>query len=65
MNINGKNIGVALTGSYCTFDKVFPQIEDLVKEMPMYIQSFLNKPVKLIHVSVKLQTFKESTRHNR
>jgi dipicolinate synthase subunit B len=31
MNINGKNIGVALTGSYCTFDKVFPQIEDLVK----------------------------------
>ena len=31
MNINGKNIGVALTGSYCTFDKVFPQIENLVK----------------------------------
>lgn len=32
MNISGKNIGVALTGSYCTFDKVFPQIERLVKE---------------------------------
>ena len=32
MNISGKNIGIALTGSYCTFDKVFPQIEALVKE---------------------------------
>ena len=32
MNINNKKIGIALTGSYCTFDKVFPQIERLVKE---------------------------------
>ncbi|MDD4112254.1 MAG: dipicolinate synthase subunit B [Herbinix sp.] len=32
MNISGKNIGIALTGSYCTFDKVFPQVEALVKE---------------------------------
>lgn len=32
MNLSGKNIGVALTGSYCTFDAVFPQIEKLVRE---------------------------------
>ncbi|NLL01318.1 MAG: dipicolinate synthase subunit B [Clostridiales bacterium] len=32
MNLSGKNIGVALTGSFCTFDKVFSQIERLVKE---------------------------------
>ena len=32
MTISGKNVGVALTGSYCTFDKVFTQIEQLVKE---------------------------------
>ena len=32
MTISGKNVGVALTGSYCTFDKVFTQIERLVKE---------------------------------
>lgn len=32
MNISGKSIGIALTGSYCTFDRVFPQIEGLVKE---------------------------------
>lgn len=31
MNISNKNIGIALTGSYCTFDKVFPQIEILKK----------------------------------
>lgn len=32
MNLSGKNVGVALTGSYCTFDSVFPQIEKLVQE---------------------------------
>jgi dipicolinate synthase subunit B len=32
MKINGRNIGIALTGSFCTFDKVFPQLELLVKE---------------------------------
>jgi dipicolinate synthase subunit B len=32
MNIRGKNVGVALTGSYCTFDKVFIEIERLVAE---------------------------------
>jgi dipicolinate synthase subunit B len=32
MNFNGKKIGIAFTGSYCTFDKVIPQIERLVKE---------------------------------
>jgi dipicolinate synthase subunit B len=32
MTISGKNVGVALTGSYCTYDKIFPQIERLVKE---------------------------------
>lgn len=32
MNISGKNIGIALTGSFCTFDKVFPQIKRLVEE---------------------------------
>lgn len=32
MTIRGKNVGIALTGSFCTFDKVFPQIERLVSE---------------------------------
>jgi dipicolinate synthase subunit B len=32
MTISGKNVGIALTGSYCTFDKVFLQIEHLVNE---------------------------------
>jgi dipicolinate synthase subunit B len=31
MTISGKNVGVALTGSYCTFDTVFTQIERLVQ----------------------------------
>lgn len=32
MTIHGKNVGIALTGSFCTFNKVFPQIERLVAE---------------------------------
>lgn len=32
MTLSGKKIGVALTGSYCTYDQVFPQIERLVQE---------------------------------
>lgn len=32
MTISGKNIGVALTGSYCTYDSVFLQLERLVQE---------------------------------
>jgi len=32
MTLSGKNVGVALTGSYCTFDAVFLQIEQLVQE---------------------------------
>lgn len=31
MNIEGKRIGFALTGSFCTFERVFPQIEGLVR----------------------------------
>lgn len=32
MTISGKNIGFALTGSYCTYDAVFLQLERLVQE---------------------------------
>jgi dipicolinate synthase subunit B len=32
MTIQGKNLGVAFTGSFCTFDKIFPQLEHLMAE---------------------------------
>lgn len=32
MTLSGKKVGVALTGSYCTYDTVFPQIEQLVRD---------------------------------
>jgi len=32
MTIKDKNIGIAFTGSYCTFDKIFPEMERLRKE---------------------------------
>lgn len=32
MNLKGKRIGFGLTGSHCTYDEVFPEIEKLVNE---------------------------------
>lgn len=32
MSLYGKNIGIALTGSFCTFDKVFKEVEKLIDE---------------------------------
>ena len=32
MSLHNKNIGVALTGSFCTFDKTFEEIEKLLSE---------------------------------
>lgn len=32
MSLKGKTIGVALTGSFCTYEKVFTEIQNLVEE---------------------------------
>lgn len=32
MKLKGKQIGIAFTGSFCTYEKVFPQIEQLIAE---------------------------------
>ena len=29
MNLNGKKVGIALTGSFCTFEKMFTELEKL------------------------------------
>ena len=32
MTLKGKNIGVAFTGSFCTYEKVFKELEKLAEE---------------------------------
>lgn len=32
MSLNGKQVGIAFTGSFCTYEKVFHELEKLVKE---------------------------------
>ena len=32
MKLNGKKVGVAFTGSFCTYDKMFPELQKLVDE---------------------------------
>ena len=31
MELKGKKVGIALTGSFCTFDKIFVELEKLVE----------------------------------
>ncbi len=40
MKLSGKNVGVALTGSFCTFEKVIQQIQNLVNEQANVIPIF-------------------------
>ena len=40
MELKGKKIGVALTGSFCTYKKVFQELENLAKEK--MFQTFLD-----------------------
>lgn len=32
MNIEGLNVGLGITGSFCTFDKLIPEVEKLVQQ---------------------------------
>ena len=32
MKLDGLNIGLAVTGSFCTFDKLVPEVEKLVQQ---------------------------------
>ncbi|MDF2952609.1 MAG: spoVFB, partial [Anaerocolumna sp.] len=32
MELTNKNIGIALTGSFCTFDNVFQEVEHLLEK---------------------------------
>lgn len=41
MELKGKKIGVAITGSFCTYKKVFTELEHLVKEGRRYRLFFL------------------------
>ena len=40
MKLNDKRIGVALSGSFCTYDKVFKELQKLVDEGAKVRQSF-------------------------
>lgn len=46
MNIAGKTIGIAITGSHCTYAEVFPEIERLVNAgatvVPIFSQTMMN-----------------------
>jgi dipicolinate synthase subunit B len=45
MTINGSNIGFALTGSYCTYNKVLPEMKKLAEEKANIYPIFSNNSV--------------------
>jgi dipicolinate synthase subunit B len=68
MTIQGKNVGVALTGSFCTFGKVFPQIERLVAKStnvhPIFSEFSQVTNTRFGNAEDFLQTAKEITGKN-
>jgi len=54
MNLKGKKIGFALTGSFCTFDRVLPQIKKLVEQGAEVI------PIMSYHVATMNTKFGEA-----
>lgn len=47
MDLKGKKVGVALTGSFCTFDKIFIELEKLVKAEADVYTIFSNASQKI------------------
>ncbi len=47
MNIKGKHVGVAFTGSFCTYEKVWIELEKLVKQ-EAYVQTIFSDSAKTI-----------------
>ena len=47
MPFQGKNIGVALTGSFCTYDKIFKELEHLVEAHANVYTIFSNSSRKI------------------
>lgn len=47
MDVKGKKVGVALTGSFCTFDKIFIELEKLVKAEADVYTIFSNASQKI------------------
>lgn len=47
MNIKNKNIGIGITGSFCTFDNIFEEIENLIIAQANIIPFFSNSSSKI------------------
>ena len=56
MSLNGKRIGFGLTGSHCTYDAVFPEIEKLVNAgaevVPIVTSTVKNTKHDLVKVKI-------------
>lgn len=47
MSLKGKNIGIAITGSFCTYEKTFTQMESLVRHGASVRTIFSNSAASL------------------
>jgi len=47
MELAGKNIGLGLTGSFCTYDKIFTELENLIKEKA-HVQTIFSNASQVI-----------------
>lgn len=62
MKLSGCNIGFAITGSFCTFDKILPQIKVLVDEGARVIPIFSNNAYTFDTRFARAEEFVEKVR---
>ncbi|OAG94481.1 dipicolinate synthase subunit B, partial [Ferroacidibacillus organovorans] len=65
MELRGKTIGFAITGSHCTYEEVFPEIERFIKTgvsvVPIFSQTVVNTGTRFGEAGVWVRRIEELT----
>ncbi|MDD4503791.1 MAG: flavoprotein [Clostridiaceae bacterium] len=68
MKIEGLNIGLGITGSFCTFDKLIPELEKLVQQKanvyPIFSTNAASMDTRFGKAEDWVSRFEEITGHN-
>lgn len=68
MKLEGLNIGLAITGSFCTFDKLVPEVEKLVSlkanVYPIFSTNAAAMDTRFGNAEEWVKRFEELTGHN-
>ncbi len=68
MKIEGLNLGLAITGSFCTFEKIIPEVEGLVRKnvnvYPIFSANAASMDTRFGKAEYWIKRFEEITGHD-